>query len=119
MRFIFKTETTMKKYNCNKWWIVPDAVREFSVDADDLSAALDAYRNFVMEKSCVEISKSAFKKKQSMYVDTDSGPEQVGYVITGKTLFEDSDSCKWTYQYIDLWITILTVVHTNFEKEIA
>lgn len=43
-----------------------------------------------------------------MYRDGLSGPEQVGYVITGKTDIED------TAQYIDLWVEITTV---DYPKE--
>lgn len=39
--------------------------------------------------------------------------KQVGYVITGKTEFQD-DFYRWSAQYIDLWITILTVTDTEF-----
>jgi hypothetical protein len=41
-----------------------------------------------------------------MYVDTENGVKQVGYVITGKTEFEDRNNYKWSTQYIDLWVTI-------------
>ena len=34
-------------------------------------------------------------------------------LITGKTEIQD-DSYKWGNQYIDLWVTILTVIETNF-----
>ena len=50
-----------------------------------------------------------------MYVDTQDGVKQVGYVITGKTYFENIDNYKWSKQYIDLWVTILTVVDTDFD----
>ena len=50
-----------------------------------------------------------------MYVDTQDGVKQVGYVITGKTEFEDRDNYKCSKQYIDLWVTILTVADTDFE----
>ena len=49
-----------------------------------------------------------------MYIDTDTGEKQVGYVITGKTDFEDRVNYKWSVQYIDLWVTILTIVDTIF-----
>lgn len=84
--YIFKTTTTMKEYNNKKWWI----------DSD------------------IEISKNALKTKQDMFVDTPDGTKQVGYVITGKSDFEDRDNYRWSTQYIDLWVTILTVVDTEF-----
>lgn len=42
------------------------------------------------------------------------GVKQVGYVITGKTEFDKGDYTGYSTQYIDLWITILTVVDTVF-----
>ena len=50
-----------------------------------------------------------------MYVDTSNEAKQVGYVITGKAGFEDRYNYKWSEQYIDLWVTILTVVDTDFD----
>lgn len=40
--------------------------------------------------------------------------KQVGYVITGKAEFDKGDYSGWSTQYIDLWVTILTVVDTVF-----
>ena len=49
-----------------------------------------------------------------MYIDTvDGDVKQVGFVITGKTEFEN-DNHKWSTQYIDLWVNIITVVDTEF-----
>jgi hypothetical protein len=48
-----------------------------------------------------------------MYVDTKEGNvKQVGYVITGQTEFVDSG--RWSKQYIDLLVTIITVIDTEF-----
>lgn len=60
----------------------------------------------------MEISNNAIKNKSEMYIDTQDGAKQVGYVITGKTEFEDRDNSRWSTQYIDLWVEILTVVDT-------
>lgn len=116
MNFIFKTTTTMKEYNSRKWWIDSGIVREIRITADNLRAALEQYREIVAEKHYITISDNAIKNKNPMYVDTPNGePKQIGYVITGKTDFEDRNNYKWSTQYIDLWITILTVIDTNFE----
>ena len=50
-----------------------------------------------------------------MYIDTPDGEKQIGFVITGKTDFEDRENYKWSAQYIDLWVTVLTVIDTIFE----
>ena len=44
----------------------------------------------------------------------DGSAKQVGYVITGKTEFDKGDYTGCGMQYIDLWVTILTVVDTVF-----
>lgn len=116
MTFIFKTTTTMKEYNSRKWWIDSDIVREIRITAENLRAALEQYREIVTEKHSITISDNAIKNKNPMYIDTPNGePKQIGYVITGKTDFEDRDNYKWSAQYIDLWVTILTVIDTDFE----
>ena len=54
------------------------------------------------------------KNKKPMYIDTDTGAKQVGYVITGKTDFDRGDYSGYSSQCIDLWITIQTIVETVF-----
>lgn len=115
MRYIFKTTATMKVYNNNKWWIDSGVVREISVEANNTKEALEKYRKIVFEKYYIEISNNAIKDKKPMYSDTiDDGTKQVGYVLTGKAAFEDKDNDKYSSQYIDLWVKILTVVDTKF-----
>ena len=66
-------------------------------------------------KKNITISKNAIKNKSEMFVDlSNGGVKQVGYVITGKTEFDKGDYTGYSTQYIDLWITILTVVDTVF-----
>lgn len=113
--FIFKTTVTMKEYNNKKWWIDSGIVREIRIAAENVREALKQYREIVSEKFYIEISDNAIKCKSPMYIDTASGEcKQVGYVITGKTDFEDRDNYKWSSQYIDLWVTILTITDTEF-----
>lgn len=113
--YIFKTKTTMKPYNNEKWWIDSDLISEMRIKAANLKDALLEYKNKAYETGFVKISNNALKNKKPMYVDTSNGVKQVGYVITGKADFEDRDNYKWSEQYIDLWVTILTVVDTDFD----
>lgn len=106
MKYQFKTTATMKEYNRQKWWIDSGIIREIVIAADSLEKALEEYREIVSAKFYVEISKNALRCKNPMYVDTENGVKQVGYVITGKTEFEDRDNYKWSTQHIDLWVTI-------------
>jgi hypothetical protein len=41
-----------------------------------------------------------------MYIDTNEGTKQVGYVITGSTDIDKGDYTGFTKQFIDLWIDI-------------
>lgn len=113
--YLFRTTATMKEYNNKKWWIDSDVVREIEIEAENVNAALKEYQKEVAEKFYIEISDNAIKNKNPMYIDTITGEvKQIGYVITGKTEFEDRVNYKWSVQYIDLWVTILTVVDATF-----
>ena len=77
--------------------------------------ALEIYRERVNEKYYISISQNAMKNKSEMFSDLQDGEtKQVGYVITGKTEFDKGDYTGYSTQYIDLWVTILTVVDTAF-----
>lgn len=115
MKFIFKTTTTMKEYNARKWYIDPGIVREIQITADNLPAALEQYREIVEEKHYISISAHAIKHHKPMYIDTQDGAKQIGFVITGKADFEDRKNYKWSAQYVNLWVTVLTVIDTIFE----
>lgn len=115
MNYIFKTTATMKEYNNKKWYIDGGIVSDMHIDADSVENALEIYRERVEEKHCIIISKNAIKNKSEMFVDLlGGGTKQVGYVITGKTEFGKGDYTGYSTQYIDLWVTILTVVDTVF-----
>lgn len=115
MNYIFKTTATMKEYNKKEWYIDGGIVSDMRIDADSVKNALEIYRERVKEKNHIDISKNAMKNKSEMFVDlSDSGAKQVGYVITGKTEFYKGDYTGYSTQYIDLWVTILTVVDTVF-----
>ena len=115
MNYIFKTTATMKEYNHKKWYIDANIISDIRINADSVENALEIYRERVEEKHYVNISRNAIKNKSEMFVDlSDGGAKQVGYVITGKTEFDRGDYTGYSTQYIDLWVTILTVVDTVF-----
>ena len=112
----FETTATMKEYNNKKWWINSDIVKDIEIEADNLKTALNTWAGKVSDDCYIEISKTALKRKQAMYIDTSSGEaKQVGYVITGKTEFEDRDNYKYSSQYIDLWVTVKIVSFPDFD----
>lgn len=115
MNYIFKTTATMKEYNNKKWYIDGGIISDMRINADSVENALEIYRERVKEKHYINISKNAIKNKSEMFVDLSDGSiKQVGYVITGKTEFDKGDYTGYSTQYIDLWVTILTVVDTVF-----
>ena len=112
--YIFKTTATMKEYNSKKWWIDSGIVRNIHITAENIREALKQYRETVAEKYYIGISDTAMKNKSPMYQDAANGEAvQAGYVITGKTEFQ-KDSGEWNNQYIDLWVTVLTITETEF-----
>lgn len=113
--YLFKTTATMKEYNNKKWWIDSKIIRDKYINAENITEALEKYKNLVEEKEYIIISNNAIKNKNPMYIDTADGKtKQVGYVITAKTEFHDDNNYKWSTQYIDLWIEILTIEDTEF-----
>lgn len=115
MNYIFKTKATMKDYNCAKWFVDSDIVQEMRINADTVESALSVYRERVNEQALVSISQNAVKSKSAMFIDMPDGSvKQAGYVITGKAEFDKGDYVGWSTQYIDLWVTILTIVDTAF-----
>lgn len=116
MKFQFKTSATMKTYNNKKWWIDPGIVRDITIKADTLTAAIKGYQNKVSEQYYINISDNAIKTKSPMYIDTKTGEVvQVGFVITASTDFEN-DQKGWTKQFIELWVNV-DVVENPFEME--
>lgn len=114
--YIFRTTATMKPHNNKKWWIDSSIITPKEITADSLCEALEAYREIVAEKHYVEISRNAIKNKSPMCIDTAEGTKQCGYVITGKTEFEDRDNYRGSTQYIDLWIEIHIEIDVDFEE---
>lgn len=117
--YIFRTTATMKPYNNKKWWIDSDIIREIKITAENMKQALELYREKVIERDYIEISRNALQNKSPMCIDDkDGNVRQVGYVITAKTEFDKGDYTGYSTQYIDLWVTILTVVNTEFPEEV-
>lgn len=39
------------------------------------------------------------------------------YIFKTVTTMKEYNNKKWSSQYIDLWVTVLTVIDTDFEEE--
>lgn len=118
MKYLFETTITMKEYNNKKYWIDPNIVGKNIIESENITEALKKYAEFVEDKYYINISSNALKTKSPMYIDGVNGEAcQVGYVITGSMDFDDNITNKWSKQYIDLWVTVLTITDTDFEEE--
>lgn len=114
MTFMFKPTLSMKPYNSKKWFIMHDYVRPMYLDATSVKEALNKFRERVDDEYSISISDHALRAKQPMYRNLkNGGVKQIGYVITGKTMFRDDDHNCWSDQYIDVWLEIMQV--TEFE----
>ena len=113
--YIFKTQTTMKEYNRDKWWIDADIVPTIRVYAENVKQALKNYAEKVADKCYIDISNNAIKRPDAMYRDTENGTKQIGYVITGSTDFEKGNYSGWSKQFIDLWVEIIEAKTPCFE----
>ena len=111
----FQNNGNNERIQQKKWYIDGGIVSDMRINADSVENALEIYRERVGEKHFINISKNAIKNKSEMFTDlSDGSVKQVGYVITGKTEFDRGDYSGYSTQYIDLWVTILTVVDTVF-----
>ena len=114
MLYQFKTTATMKPYNYKKWWIDSNIVREITVEADTITAAVKEYQKEVRDRFYIDISDNAIKTKSPMYIDTKTGePVEVGYVITASADF-DNNHRGWIKQFIDLWVEV-NIISNPFE----
>ena len=111
--YLFETTTTMKEYNCEKWWIDGNIVKRMRIDAENMTGALKEYQKRV-DDDFITISDNAIKNKQPMYIDGSDGPIQTGYVITGSMYFDNGNGYCDSKQYIDLWVNISVVSPADF-----
>lgn len=112
--YFFTTTTTMKDIDRAKYWIDGDYIKPIRICAKSVNDALKQYTEYTSDKHCTTISSNALRNKQPMFVDRKDGTiQQVGYIITGKTMFERGDY-TWVDKYIDLWVNIEQIEQINF-----
>ena len=115
--YLFKTAATVKEMDQGKYWLDRDFIGNVEVRAENLTEALASYADIVKKEYYVEVSKTAIKRKNGMFVDRLNGETvQVGYVLTGRYDCELADGYKWVKKYIDLWVKIHEVSTPDFSK---
>lgn len=117
-QYMFRTTATMKEYNRKHWYIEPSIIGTKYINAESVREALQAYADEVTQHDYITISANALRNKLPMYIDTPNGqPQQVGYVITGKTEMQRNDY-SWSTQYIDLWVSVDRIESVDFEEAV-
>ena len=115
--YLFITLTSVKPNDEKKWWIDHKLVPNMYIQGYNLHEALKEYQKG-MEEYGITISNSALRNKSSMYTDNKDGkPIQVGYVITGRTQFNNSGK-GWIDKYIDLWVEIQEIINPFIAEEV-
>ena len=112
--YIFKTTATMKEYNARKYWIDTNIINEIRIQAKTTADALEMWREKVIDRDYIDISKNALKTKAPMYIDRDGKPAQIGYVITASTDFDKGNYTGYTKHFIDLWVEVLKLAPAEF-----
>lgn len=117
MRYLMKTRTRVKPADSGKWWIDSDYIKDKIIVADSPKEALDRYAEEENNDFRVSISKNAIAKREPMYINTVDGIKRVGWIVTGKTLFDKGDYSGYVDKYIDLCIEIVAL--EDAFKEVA
>lgn len=114
--YLFTTSATVKEADRNHWWIDSNIIPPVRVSAESMKEALRKYGEITDARYGVSVSENAIRNRNPMYIDKKSGESlQIGYVITGKTLF-DNDHSGYVEKYVDLWITIETISEPEFDN---
>ena len=115
--YLFVTTTTVKPIDEGKWWIHDKLVPNMYIRANRLHEALKEYQKRIEDDYGITISNHAIKNREPIFRDDKNGNLiQVGYIITGKTLF-DNGGRGWINRYIDLWIEIQEVKNPFIKEE--
>ena len=111
--YIFKSTTTMKPYNRNKYWIDEKIIPELRIAAENLKEAVKKFADICTNDYYTPISKNAIKNADPMYI---GNGKQIGYVFTGLTeIWNRSDNIAGIKQYINIWVEIIEIDHPIFD----
>jgi hypothetical protein len=113
-RYLFNSKTILKEKDRYKWWLDDDIIKQIEITAEDVHQALELFIKEQNENGYVSFSKSAIKNKGNIYIDTDNKPIQVGYVLIGKTAFQEDKKGGYIDKYIEVCIEIQEISTPSF-----
>lgn len=108
MRYLFTTITQVSPQYEKRYWIDDKIIPQTTISAKTLQEAISQYVEFAMDKSYMNITKSAVKRKKKMYCDTPQGSIQTGYVIAAHADIGGKNIL------CDLWVEIQEVNYPKF-----
>ena len=111
--------TYLFTFNCvptdNSWWTTYNKKNYFEVSADSIKEAEEKFFIHLSKDLFFEVSKTARRKYNKMYIDTKEGTsKQVGKVFKASTEIEWSNKNPWKKVFADIW-TEIKVLNNPFE----
>lgn len=104
----FHTTAHMKDHNCDKYFILPDAIGDFRYRANNLKTAMSDFLDDIAERGYT-ISANAFRNREPIYTDID---KQCGYLFTCQADFRTDTG--WSKQYFNLFVRIYEEILPDF-----
>ena len=115
-KYLFTTRAFMTPKYQKKYWIDRDYIGAEYITAETLKDAIHKYVETVNNDSCAEISKTAEKRPNPIYIDGETGEAiQTGLCFIAKTHISDRNAgISWAPAYIELWTDIKEVTRPAF-----
>lgn len=88
------------------FWV--EATESMTVDSKDVRGAIIEALEVMECDHFINVSKTARKNAEPMYVDTEDGAYQIGYIIKGSLMVDFSDGGIEDYRkrFVNLWVSI-------------
>ena len=87
------------------FWV--EATESMTVKSSDVRGAIIEALEVMKCDHFIEVSKTARKNAKPMYIDTDDGTVQEGYVIKGSLMINFGDGTEdYRKKFVNLWVSI-------------
>lgn len=89
------------------FWV--EATESMTVESSDVRGAIIEALEIMKCNHFIEVSKTARKNAKPMYIDTDDGIVQEGYVIKGNLMIDFGDGSSiedYRKKFVNLWVSI-------------